>query len=78
MGILWVRIFFFQVFHRSEIFSRGYFVGPKIFLVGILWVQSFFPLVFYESKKIFSRVFGASKYFLVDILLVGGEYISEE
>ena len=50
VGISWVPIFFSWVFRRSQIFSCGYFVGPKVFLVGISWVQSFFSWVFRGSK----------------------------
>ena len=56
---------FFVVFCEYKIFSRGYFVGlklfswvfvgPKYFLVGISWVQN-----------IFSWVFVGPKFFLAD------------
>ena len=35
VGISWVPNFFSWVFRGSQIFSRGYFVGPRLFLVGI-------------------------------------------
>ena len=38
LGISWVQNIFLWVFRGSQIFSRGYFVGLKFFLVGILWV----------------------------------------
>ena len=41
VGISWGPNFFSWVFRESQIFSRGYFVGPKFFLVGISWVQNF-------------------------------------
>ena len=46
----WVRKFFLWVFRRSQIFSRGNFVGPNFFLVGISWVSNFFSWVFRRSK----------------------------
>ena len=53
---------------ESDIFSREYFMGQKLFLVGISWVQNFFSCVsrgpqifsqgyFFESEIIFLRVF---------------------
>ena len=47
---MWVLKFFLWVFRGSKIFSRGYFVGLKIFLVGIPWVQNFSLWVFCESR----------------------------
>ena len=38
------------VFRGSNISSREYFVGPKVFLVSISWVQNFFLLQFRGSK----------------------------
>ena len=38
----WVQNFFSWVFRGFEIFSRGYFVGPTVFLVGTSWVQHIF------------------------------------
>ena len=54
VGISWVQIFFSWVFRGSKIFSRGYFLDPKFFLVGISWVQNFFSWAFCGSN-IFSR-----------------------
>ena len=34
VGISWVTNFFLWVFRGSQLFSRGYFVGSKFFLVG--------------------------------------------
>ena len=36
-----------------EIFSCGYFVAPKVFLVGISWVQNFFSCIFCGSNFFF-------------------------
>lgn len=47
----------------SKIHSRGYFVGPKFFLVGILWVRIFFVWVFRGFKIFFSLVFHGSRFF---------------
>ena len=33
--------FFSWIFRGSNTFFRGYFAGPKFFLVNILWVQNF-------------------------------------
>ena len=49
---------------------RGYFVGPKFFLVGISRIEKFFSRVF-RGFKIFSRrFFVGSKIFRVGITLV--------
>ena len=48
------------IFRGLKIFSRGYLVSPKLFLVGILYDPKFFsrvffgPKVFYRGFKIFS------------------------
>ena len=57
----------------SEIFSLGYFVIPKFFLVAISWVQNFFSWalrgpkffsrVYFLGPKLFSSVFCWSKFF---------------
>ena len=57
----------------SEIFSLGYFVIPKFFLVAISWVQNFFSWALRRPKffsrgyflgpKLFSSVFCWSKFF---------------
>ena len=49
-GISCVRKFFSWVFPGSKHFSRGYFMGPKLFLVGISWVKIFLSWVFHGSK----------------------------
>ena len=54
VGISWVQNFFSWVFRGSKIFSRGYFVEPKFFVVGILWLWNFLSWVFCGSE-IFSR-----------------------
>ena len=52
------------MFHGSEIFSRGYFVGKKFFIVGISWIPNFFLWAFVGS--VFSRgYFAGPKFFLV-------------
>ena len=42
VGISWVQNFCSWVFRGAKIFARGYFVGPKNFLLGISWVPVFF------------------------------------
>ena len=55
--------FFSCVFRKSKNFSRGYFVGPKFFLVGISGVN-IFSRGYFRGSKIFSRgYFGAQKFF---------------
>ena len=46
----WVRNVFSWVFSGSNIFSRGFLVGPTFFLVGISWVQNFSMCIFRGSK----------------------------
>ena len=36
-----------------EIFSHGYFMGPRFFLVGISWVRHFFSWVFFVGPKFY-------------------------
>ena len=55
----WVRKFFSWLYLGSNIFSRGYFLGLKFFLVGISWVPEFFSWV----QNFFSWVFCGSKIF---------------
>ena len=50
-GILWVQNFFSWVLRGSQIFSRGFFVGPRFLLVGVSWVQNFSGRVFREPKN---------------------------
>ena len=70
VGISRFESIFSRIFRGSQIFSRGYFVGPKVFFVGISWVRKFFSLVFRESQ-IFSRgYFVGPKFFLMGILWV--------
>ena len=61
VGILWVHIFFANVFSESKICSRGYFMGPEFFLVSISWVQKLSFQAIRGSKIFFSRVFHQSK-----------------
>ena len=85
---LWVRNIFLLVFRAPEIFSRGYFVGPKFFrgylvgpkffLVGVSWVQDFFWWLVSESEVFSDGYFVGPNFSLVDILRVTHEYISEE
>ena len=42
VGVLWDQNFFSCYFMGPNFFSRGYFVGPKLFLVVILWAWFFF------------------------------------
>ena len=42
---------FSWVLRGSQIFSRGFFVGPRFLLVGISWVQNFSGRVFREPKN---------------------------
>ena len=51
------------VFREFKIFSRGYFMGPKFFLVGIFWVQIFFLWVFRGFKNFSRGYFLGSKIF---------------
>ena len=46
-----VQNVFSWVFRVSQIFSRGYFVGPRFFLVCISWVKNIFSWVFRGSPK---------------------------
>ena len=79
VGILWVHIFFANVFNESIFFSQMYLVSPKFVYVGISWVQNFFSLVFRGSKNcpfkqfvdpnFFSLGYFISlKFYLVDVL----------
>ena len=63
--------------HRGfRIFSCGYFVGLKLFLVGTLWVQKFFYWV-RRGSEFFSRgYFVGPKFFLAGIR--GSEIFSRE
>ena len=38
-GIFCIEIFFMWVFHRSNIFSHGYFVGPVFFIMANYVIQ---------------------------------------
>ena len=62
----------------SKIFSRGYFVGPKFFLLDVSWVQDFFSWVIRVSKIFSRRYFVGPNFFLRDTSWVTCEYISEE
>ena len=67
VAILWVQNIILRAFRGSKLFSRGYFVGPKVFLAGISWFPIFFSWVFLRSK-IFSRgYFLGQRFFLVGI-----------
>ena len=48
-------------FRGFKFFSRGYFVGPKFFLVGILWVK-IFSHGYFVGPKFFSQVFRAETF----------------
>ena len=65
-----VQNIFSLVFRKCKIYSRGYFVGSKCFLVGNSWVQKTFSQVFRGFKIISCRYFVGPKYFLVDIMKV--------
>ena len=68
MRVVWQRaIVPLWLFRGSKLFSRGYFVGPKYFLVGISWVQIIFSWVFCGSKMFACRYFVSPKIFLVGI-----------
>ena len=41
IGISWVQNILLWVFCGFKIFSCGYFLSPKFYLLGILWVQDF-------------------------------------
>ena len=66
VGISWVQNFFSWVFRGSKIFSRGYFVEPKFFVVGILWLWNFLSWVF-RGSKVFWWVFVGPKFSLKGI-----------
>ena len=53
VAISWVQIIFSWVFRGFKLFSRGYFVGLKCFLVGISKVQNFFSWVFLGPEIFF-------------------------
>ena len=53
------------VLRWSKTFSRGYFAGPRYFLVGISWVQSFPSWVYRGSKIFFRGYFVGPKFSLV-------------
>ena len=84
---LWVRNIFLLVFRAPEIFSRGYFVGPKFFhghfvgpkffLVGFSWVQDFFWWLFRESE-VFSDGYFVGPNFSCGYFAGTHEYISQE
>ena len=46
-------------------FSRGNFVGPKLFLVGISWVQIFFSWIFRVSEDFSRECFVGPIFFMV-------------
>ena len=54
------------VFRGSKIFSRGYFLGLKFFLVGISWVQNF-SRGYFVGPKFFLVGIRGSKLFLAGI-----------
>ena len=62
----WVRNFFSWVFCGSKISSRGYFVGPKFFLVGISWSEIFFR-EYFVGLHFFRGFFVCTRFFLVCI-----------
>ena len=63
----WVRKVFLWVLRGFRIFSHGYFVGLKFFLLGISWVQDFFTWVFRGSKIFSRRYFAGQRFFLLVI-----------
>ena len=74
LSILWVQNFFLWKFPLARIFiswvyrgykrfSRGYFVGPKFFLVGISWVRTLLSWVFCGSNFFYRGYFHDSKIF---------------
>ena len=44
--ISWVQEIISCVFRGSQIFSRGFLLGPNFFVAGISWVQNIYSLVF--------------------------------
>ena len=51
----WVFNFLSWIFCGSKVFSRGYFLGLKLFFVSISWVQTF-SRGYFCGSKFFSRV----------------------
>ena len=51
-------------------FSRGYFVGPRFFIVGRLWVQEFFSWVFCGFKTFSGEYFVGPRFLLVGDLWI--------
>ena len=51
----WVFNFLSWIFCGSKVFSRGYFLGLKLFFVSISWVQTF-SCGYFCGSKFFSRV----------------------
>ena len=74
---------------ESVIFSRGYFVGLKFFLMGISWVPHFFSWIF-GGSEIFCRAYFVGPnffswvsswvqiFFFADVSYVPRQCISEE
>ena len=58
------------VFRGCKMFSRGYFVGPKYFLVKTLWVQTFFSWLF-RGFKMFSREYFVTNFVIQRFLFAG-------
>ena len=59
---------FSWAFCGSKIFSQGYFMGPKFFLMGISQDQNFFSWVSSGSKAFSHGYFMGPKFFLVGVL----------
>ena len=74
----WIQNVFSWVFRGFGIFSHGYFIGPKFFLIGISWVQNFsvrysegpkcFLLGISWVENIFSWLFCASEFILLWVI----------
>ena len=55
---------FSWVLRGSQIFSRGFFAGPRFLLVGISWVQNFSGPVFREPKNFLVGISWVQSFFL--------------
>ena len=62
--------FFSWLFCGSQIFSRDYIVGLKVFLVGISSVPKFFSWVLRGSNIFSSEYFVGPNYFLVGYVVI--------
>ena len=48
--ISWDRNIISYLFRGTQIFSRGFLVGPNFFVVGISWVQNIYSLAFWRFQ----------------------------